>query len=302
LAQTFNEFEFIIVNDGSKDKTAEILDRYARQDNRIKVYSHPKNRGIVDSLNLGLEKAETNYIARMDADDICRLSRLDEQYSYFENHRDYILVGAQANLIDAEGNHKGETNVPVFDTEIRKELFYGRNVILHSTVMFKNDFKFLYRNYAYPTEDYDLWLRLLKKGKVHILNERLMDYRLNPEGISFLNAARQMEIIRKVRNKVLLGMEIDEVPPKNLEKIRKLYSKFINKSSTVKKYSVKWLLLKMFMILLNPFELSRMKYFRWIGKYWHFCDYENFVYGSRKESEGETVHDESHGPHSEVFK
>src|ERR1700677_555676 len=273
LAQTFTEFEFIIVNDGSKDKTPEILDQYARQDERIKVYSNQKNKGIVDSLNLGLEKAETGYIARMDADDICRLSRLDKQYNYLENHRDCILVGTQANLIDAEGNIKGETSLPALDTDIRRELFYGRNVIFHSTVMFKNDFKFLYRNYAYPAEDYDLWLRLLNKGKAHILNECLMDYRLNPGGISFLNAIRQIEITKKIRDEVLLKMEIGDMPPTKPGRIKKFYSKVLKKMSSSKTHSVEWTLLKILTILLNPSDLLHIKNFRWIEKYRYYRDY-----------------------------
>jgi hypothetical protein len=230
------------------------------------------------------------------------LSRLDEQYNYLENHRDYILVGTQANLIDAEGNIKGETNVPALDTEIRKELFYGRNVIFHSTVMFKNDSKFLYRNYAYPAEDYDLWLRLLSKGKVRILNERLVDYRLNPEGVSFLNAVRQMEMTKKIRNKVLLKMEIDNALPSEGGRIKKIYSKFLKKMSDVKIYSMEWHILKILTILLNPSDLMRIKSFRWLGKYCHYRDYINFVYGFREELAGEVAHAETHGTNSEVFK
>jgi glycosyltransferase involved in cell wall biosynthesis len=283
LAQTFGEFEFIIVNDGSKDKTREILNRYERQDERIQIYSNQKNVGIVDSLNRGLEKARTDYVARMDADDVCRISRLGEQYHYLENHKDYVLVGTQANLMDGDGNRSGETRLPTLDTDIRKELFYGRNIIFHSTVMFRNVFSFSYRSYAYPAEDYDLWLRLLKKGKAGILNERLMDYRLNPAGISFLNAYQQLEITKKIRNKVLLGMEILDFSLPAAGKTRKFYPKFLKKMADVKIYSAPWIMLKIATLVLNPSEITSLKSLRWIEKYFHYRHYVNFVHGFREE-------------------
>jgi glycosyltransferase involved in cell wall biosynthesis len=286
LAQTFPAFEFVIVDDGSKDKTPEILKRYAGRDGRIRIYTHGKNRGIVDSLNLGLEKCGTDYVARMDADDICESSRLAEQHQYLENHRDHVLVGTQAHFIDAEGNRKGETRLPTQDTDIRKELFYGRNVIFHSTVMFKNNFAFLYRAEAYPAEDYDLWLRLLKKGKAANLNERLMDYRLNPGGVSFLNAVRQVEVTQEIRDRVLFRAE--EGLSRTPGKTRNLYGKCLQKISNLKLYSAKWLVMKALLVLLNPSELIRMKYFRWIEKYSHYQDYAHFVHGAREPRDPET--------------
>jgi glycosyltransferase involved in cell wall biosynthesis len=285
LSQTFGEFEFIIVDDGSKDKTPTLLKQYARRDDRIKIYTHEKNRGIVDSLNRGLIKSQTRYIARMDADDICALTRLEEQYDYLEKHREDVLVGTQAKLMDAEDHITGETHFPAGDTEIRKELFHGRNVIFHSTVLFRNDFEFLYRHYAYPAEDYDLWLRLLEKGKVHLLDKRLMYYRLNPEGVSFVNAIRQMEMTEKIKNKVLLKREIDEAPSPAPGSLKKLHSKWLQKMSRAKFHSPKWFLLKMLTILLSPSDLLHVKKFRWIEKYSHYRDYLSFVYGFREGGE-----------------
>jgi glycosyltransferase involved in cell wall biosynthesis len=291
LAQTFTDFEFIIVDDGSKDKTPEILERYALRDDRVRIYSNQKNLGIVDSLNAGLERASALYVARMDADDVCRRSRLAAQYEFLENNPDYVLVGTQANLIDGAGAVKGETQLPLQDADIRNELFYGRNVLFHSTIMFRNDHQDLYRKYAYPAEDYDLWLRLLRKGKAHILNERLMDYRLNPGGISFLNAVRQVELTQKIRNKVLLGIEMDDAGTASLapDGLKKIYAKLLKRSSDCKKHSVEWFLMKALMVLLSPSELTRMKAFRWLEKYRHRRDYDHFVYGWGEETAGEAI-------------
>jgi glycosyltransferase involved in cell wall biosynthesis len=285
LTQTFKAFEFLIVNDGSKDKTAEILDQYARQDDRIKIYTHEKNRGIVDSLNRGLVKAGTKYIARMDADDICALTRLEEQYDFLEKNKDHVLVATQAKLMDAEEHITGETHFPAGDTDIRKELFHGRNVIFHSTVLFRNDFQLLYRNDAYPAEDYDLWLRLLEKGKVHLLDKRLMYYRLNPEGVSFVNAIRQMEMTERIKNKVLLKREVDKTPSGEPGSLKKIHSKWLQKMSRAKFRSPKWFLLKMLTIFLSPSDLLHIKKFRWIEKYSHYRDYLSFVYGFREGGE-----------------
>src|ERR1051326_9037935 len=87
LAQTFRDFEFLIIDDGSSDGTPEILSRYASRDTRVQTF-HQQNKGVIASLNEGLRLARGDYIARMDADDIAFACRLEKQFKFMECHSD----------------------------------------------------------------------------------------------------------------------------------------------------------------------------------------------------------------------
>src|SRR5690606_10551481 len=121
LQQTFTDFEFLIINDGSTDDTLEIIRSY--DDARIRLVSRP-NKGLIATLNEGMELAVTNYIARFDADDICVPTRLEEQYNFLQNNPDYILVGSDVNYLDKDGNFLLRIN-PVGHSfeEIRNNFF-----------------------------------------------------------------------------------------------------------------------------------------------------------------------------------
>ena len=98
LEQTFKDFEFLIINDGSTDKTGEILESY--HDLRIKIINNEKNIGLTKSLNKGLKLARGEYIARQDADDISMPERLEKEVEFLETHQDYAVVGAFAKIIN----------------------------------------------------------------------------------------------------------------------------------------------------------------------------------------------------------
>jgi len=167
LAQTFGDFEFIIIDDGSTDGTAAILDAF--DDPRIRRITHPVNRGLTASLNEGLALARGQYIARQDADDVSLPDRLARQVAYLQAHPDIVVVGAQARLIDAAGRRIPDHMLakPLTPAGVRFKLLFD-GPLIHSSVMFRRDVvqgRFGGYDPSWPTnQDYELWSRLAQAG------------------------------------------------------------------------------------------------------------------------------------------
>lgn len=214
--QTFKNFEFIIINDGSTDRTLDLLRGYARRDKRIRVlFNHP-NQGIVRSLNKGLRAARASTIARIDCGDVCSPRRLEAQYAYFQKHPQCVLLGTQVNRVDEMGKIVGWTSHPEDDRGIRESLFCGKSVIAHPSAMYRKIKGLAYRENAYPAEDYDYWLRILEHGKAAILHERLVDLTNDPASISHKHMAKQAIIVRRLQNllveRIKYGREKSPLP------------------------------------------------------------------------------------------
>ncbi|MDD4353774.1 MAG: glycosyltransferase family A protein, partial [Candidatus Nanoarchaeia archaeon] len=111
LNQTFKDFEFIIIDDGSTDDSLKIIKRYVKKDRRIKLIHNKKNIGLTKSLNKGLKIAKGQYIARMDADDISLPQRFQIQYDFLEKNKDIFLIGTTAFLIDDKGDRLGRAHI-----------------------------------------------------------------------------------------------------------------------------------------------------------------------------------------------
>lgn len=216
LQQTFRQFEFLIVDDGSTDRTAEILGRTVRKDRRVRVLHNVPNQGIVRSLNKGLQSAKGFYIARIDCGDICDPQRLAAQIAYFKENPGCVLLGTQINRVNQEGRIVGWTNLPEDDRGIREALFCRKSVIAHPSAMYRRIPGLFYREGAYPAEDYDYWLRMAQQGKVGILGRRLVNLVNDPASISHKNMVKQVVIVRKIRNLLIerlkYGRELHPLP------------------------------------------------------------------------------------------
>src|SRR3989338_3332237 len=125
------DFEFIIINDCSLDKTGEILEDWQKKDSRIVVLKNEKNLGLTKSLNKALAHATGTYIARIDADDIADSLRLSKQFAFMELNKDVALCGSFGWIIDADGHRIREKKFPTAYTEIKKKLLYN-NQFIHS--------------------------------------------------------------------------------------------------------------------------------------------------------------------------
>jgi glycosyltransferase involved in cell wall biosynthesis len=168
LQQTFTDFEFIIINDGSTDNSEEIILSYT--DARIRYLKNEKNEGLVYSLNRGIDAARGIFIARMDGDDISELTRLEMQHYYMKQHVRISVLSSFVNLIDNKGNHTGfwKDDKENYTVKAIRTFLPVNNCVAHPTVMIRTELLKEYRyNRNQPlSEDYDLWLRIVSDGGI----------------------------------------------------------------------------------------------------------------------------------------
>ncbi|WP_440956349.1 glycosyltransferase family 2 protein [Methanosarcina sp. Mfa9] len=198
LTQTFRDFEFIIINDCSTDNSLHIIEEYLEKDDRIFLINNKVNLGLTKSLNLGIKRAKGKYIARIDADDIALLERLKIQYDYLEKNRDVFLVGSGAYYVDENGKII-TTSKPLTKTmDIEKKLSI-LNCLHHPTIMFRHE-GFMYREKFVYAQDYDFYLRLLSSKKnMSNISEPLINYRINPNAISWSKQSKQKYFALKAK-------------------------------------------------------------------------------------------------------
>jgi len=198
LNQTFNNFEFIIIDDGSTDSTLEIIKSY--KDPRIALISRD-NKGLVASLNEGIDLASGKYIARQDADDWSVKTRLARQVAYMEGNSEAVVVGSWITVIDDSSSNRGVHRLYTEDIDIKRELLL-RSPFAHGSIMMaKSKLPVrdgIYNDKFYPAEDYALWSELSKFGVMYNLAEPLYSYRDNFLGISQTNSAKQKEAAKLI--------------------------------------------------------------------------------------------------------
>lgn len=176
LSQTFKDFEFIIVDDFSEDNTYEILQKYAKEDTRIKIIKNDKWLGRCISRNKALEQAKGEYIAITDSDDISSPRRFAEEVVFLDMHKECYLVGSRAELRDEDGKQIGISWGLGYDGEITNFLEEG-NKLVHSSVMFRNTGEFKYREKFLYAQDYDFFLQMvLAEKSIFLLQEILLIY------------------------------------------------------------------------------------------------------------------------------
>lgn len=186
LDQSFRDFEFIVIDDGSTDGSGRILDSYARRDARIRVFRQA-NLGLVDALNRGCELAEGQYIARMDADDISVHDRLSWQVQFMEQHPEVGVVGGAIQRIDASGKALEIKWYAPDDRNIKAALFRSSSELAHPAVLLRKKVLLSaggYRVAFVDAEDYDLWLRISECSQLANLDRVVLKYRVHPTQVS----------------------------------------------------------------------------------------------------------------------
>ncbi len=185
LKQSLTDFEFIIIDDASTDRTPEILK--SNLDPRIKVVTNIVNIGLTKSLNIGLKLSNGTYIARMDSDDISLQGRLQEQKDFLDRNKGIVCVGSEIDVIDYNGEKIG-SKTQSDDPYLIKFFMIFKNQIVHSSVMFVRDKIMVVGGYNESfkyAQDYDLWSRLIL-NKYHISNIKkpLVKYRMHNQSIT----------------------------------------------------------------------------------------------------------------------
>jgi len=188
LGQTFPNFEFIIINDGSTDRSAEIIDRFAKTDKRIRIV-HQDNKGLASSLNVGLQMVRGRFIARMDADDISLPKRLEVQSNVMMNDTRIGVCHSLFCLIDSEGEaipFRKRAGSRFSSLQTRWTLIW-RNCISHPTVMIRREllkkYNLSYNAYAI-CQDYELWCRLIDLTEFYSIPQSLLLLRKHSESTS----------------------------------------------------------------------------------------------------------------------
>ncbi len=180
LNQTFKDFEFLIVNDGSTDSSRNIILSY--NDSRMQLIDNATNIGLTRSLNKGLELARGTYIARMDADDISLPARFEKQIAFMESNKDVAVCGTCGFYIDHHGILRGDIQMNLNYDDIYSNIFL-KNQLMHGSVIFNRKViqsLGMYDETYTNAQDYELWLRVLMNGyKIHNINDRVYYYRIN---------------------------------------------------------------------------------------------------------------------------
>ena len=192
LDQSFADFEFIIIDDGSTDSTALMLKEFANRDSRVRIFSQ-ENRGRVDSLNRASAMSRCKYLARMDADDVAVRDRLLWQVQFMENHPEVGVVGGYVDYINEVGNVVGTRHLPTTNGEIQAALLTDC-VLVHPAVLIRKDAFFSaggYRKAVLEAEDYDLWLRIADRFQLANVSRVVLKYRHHSHQVSVQHCRAQ---------------------------------------------------------------------------------------------------------------
>jgi len=195
LNQTLREFELLILDDGSTDRSLAILQRYAAQDARIQIQSR-ENRGISQTRNQLLQMAEAELIAVMDSDDVALPERLAKQMTFLQQQPEVLCLGSAFDLIDAQDRRITSLPVPLNNAEIQRQLLAGHAAIFQPCAMMRRSAVQQVGGYnpaMTQAEDLDLWLKLGEIGQLANLPDVLVKYRLHPDSVSERDCALQRQ-------------------------------------------------------------------------------------------------------------
>ncbi|MEW6533127.1 MAG: glycosyltransferase [Thermodesulfobacteriota bacterium] len=240
LAQTFQDFEFLIIDDGSTEPISELINSY--QDPRIRLVRQ-ENRGLARSLNRGIEEATGEFIARMDADDVSAPRRLEVQHEAISLNRDLDLVGSFFRVIDDRGEVVEEKQI-LIDEYYRLWRLQFHNNYAHGSIMFRKSavaVAGMYNEQLRVAQDYDLWSRVCRPGNSCVIPEYLYSHRIRTDGeqASVRSYDTQVQTAASISNRNLKECNPD-LTEEQCRLVRALYWEFEGQSFTGDSYEDFW--------------------------------------------------------------
>jgi glycosyltransferase involved in cell wall biosynthesis len=269
LCQTFSRFILLVIDDGSTDSTKATLESF--DDSRLRVVTFTENRGIVAALNFGIGEARTEFIARMDADDICVPSRFERQLRFMEQHSTISICGSWMHEF---GDRSGPSRPPLANEAIRARLFFGW-AMNHPTMMMRHSHLSEYGlkySAEYPyAEDLDLLIRASRKLKLANLPEPLVYYRKHAGQSPLLHSEEQSNSV----NRLLIG-QLRELLPEWGQQQEGLHLRVANSnvSSDQLDEAEKWLM-KLRTVNRKRKVFDRREFERGLAQWWFDIHYHS---------------------------
>ena len=266
LNQTFTDFEFLILDDASTDKSFEIIKDFEKQDSRIKVYQNEKNLGVVESRNKLIELSKGKYIAWIDSDDIALENRFEEEIKFLEEHPEIGMVGAFPIIIDEFGNKIGKWLFETDPQKLKIELFFHSPFLSSSVMIRKNTIPQNYYDSGFPVaEDFDLYSKISENSEIANIPETLVKYRINSKGLSKSNSEKMEKLSVQVikEHAERLGIKLEE---NTINKLRKPKTSSKINFEGISKIEKSLILLKN--LLLNQDGFNKTAVDEVIQKYW----------------------------------
>ena len=229
LNQTYTNFEFIIIDDASNDKTEKILNHYKKIDTRIKVFRNKKNIGLTKSLNIAIKNSTGEFLVRMDDDDISISDRFESQLAEFKKNPKLMVLGGSIKKIDEKNDYLDNTLIN-FSNNFSDTKFVSKyfNPIAHPTAMIRKElFNHieLYDERYRSSQDFDLWKRVIEKNfEIYSLKKYVLNYRVHNSSVSIKDNVSQSSNFLKIKHS----------EDNNFQSLVKIESKLMNVPSTIK--------------------------------------------------------------------
>lgn len=207
LNQTYSDFKLLVIDDGSSDNSVQVVQSF--QDERIQLCRNDENMGLVDTLNRGLRMIDTEYILRMDADDISLPTRFEEQIQFMDNNP---LIGVSSFQTQLIGNENKIATQPLNDQEMKAQVFF-RTVFNHGGVIYRSkvllENELFYRSIYPHFEDHDMWYRLMKYTSFGNIDKVLYLYRRGTHNVTVRNKSTKTQRLKAFYKDMLADLEIE---------------------------------------------------------------------------------------------